>query len=137
MHIQKKFLFALVIISIVSSGILIQEIKPKNKYIDGIISSLNGGDFITASGQYGGGGPTVTIAVEQFTLNHLPNITGTCSVGDTMVFEIKKGVTNVLSETITKLCDATPYALNPTITLPDGKYRVDVTISTGSGGGDL
>jgi hypothetical protein len=76
----------------------------------------------------------VTIAVEQLTTNHLPNITGTCSIGDNMTFVIKKGATNIVSETITKVCDTSPYSLNPTITLPDGKYKVDVNIG-GSGGG--
>lgn len=74
--------------------------------------------------------PFVTVAVEHNTTNHLPNITGTCSVGDTMTFVIKKGATNVVSETISKLCDVSPYALTPTISIPDGKYRVDVTIGT-------
>jgi hypothetical protein len=76
----------------------------------------------------------VTVAVEQLTTNHLPNITGTCSIGDSMTFVIKKGATNIVSETITKVCDSSPYTLSPTITLPDGKYRVDVNIGGNVGG---
>jgi hypothetical protein len=117
---------AVMIVALVS-GII--NVLPNNHYLNGIISSLQNKDFIKASGAYGG--TFVTVAVESYTTNHLPNITGTCSVGDTMTFMIKKGATSVVSETISKLCDASPYALNPTITLPDGKYRVDVAIVDG------
>lgn len=46
-----------------------------------------------------------------------------------MNFTIKKGHTGVVSESFTKLYDAFPYAFNPHITLPDGKYSVDVSIT--------
>jgi hypothetical protein len=52
----------------------------------------------------------VTINVEQYTPNHLPNITGTCSIGDTMNFTIKKGSNNTVSETLTKVCTTSPYS---------------------------
>jgi hypothetical protein len=119
---------AVMIVAVVSGIINAFPNSQTNKYLSGIISSIHNKDFIKASGQYGGT-PFVTVAVESYTTNHLPNITGTCSLGDVMTFTIKKGTTNLVSETISKPCDASPYALNPTITLPDGKYRVDVTLN--------
>lgn len=101
------------------------------KYLATLVTKIGVG-----SGGGGGGAPSsfVTIAVEKLTTNHLPNITGTCSVGDDMTFTIKKGSSySTVSETISKLCDASPYALTPTISLPDGKYRVDVDITAGGG----
>lgn len=124
---KNKIIFAIIVSTIVFGGVITHAI-PKNKYLQSIVASLNNNDFIQASGQYGGYQPFVTVAVETRTTNHLPNITGTCSVGNTMNFVIKKGATNVVSETFSKGCDVSPYATNPTILLPDGKYRVDVTI---------
>ena len=127
---KNKIIFAIIVSTIVFGGLITHTIPKNNKYLQSIITSLNNKDFIEASGQYGGTTPFVTVAVETRTTNKLPNITGTCSIGDTMNFTIKKGATNVVNETITKLCDTSPYATNPTIALPDGKYRVDVVINS-------
>jgi RTX calcium-binding nonapeptide repeat (4 copies) len=129
MKVQNKIVLAVLIATIAAGVLISQPIVHKNKYINSIIASIQNKDYIQASGQYGGYQPFVTVAVERFTTNKLPNITGTCSIGDTMTFIIKKGATGIVSETITKLCDTSPYSLNPTIALPDGKYRVDVKIA--------
>ena len=126
---KNKIIFAIIVSTIVFGGIITQAIPKNNKYLQSIVASLNKNDFIEASGQYGGYQTFVTVAVETRTTNKLPNITGTCSVGDIMTFTIKKGATGTVSETITKFCNASPYALKPTKALPDGKYRVDVTIA--------
>jgi hypothetical protein len=133
---KNKIIFCTVVLAFIFSGMITDAIPKSNKYLNSIISSINKNDFITAHGQYGGYDPMiVTVAVEQNTQNHLPNITGTCTVGGVMTFKVKKGATGVLSETLTKTCDVSPYLINPTILLPDGKYRVDVKIAAPSGGG--
>jgi RTX calcium-binding nonapeptide repeat (4 copies) len=71
--------------------------------------------------------PTLTVSVEKYTQNHLPNITGNCVVGDNLLFTIKKGNTGLVSETLARTCTVSPYSLTPTITLPDGKYKVSVS----------
>jgi hypothetical protein len=133
---QNKILLAVMISIVVFGGLTAKTFIGSNKYLQSIVASIQNKDFITASGQYGGYDPFVTIAVEQLTTNHLPNITGTCSVGDTMNFTVKKGNTGVVSETFSKVCDNSPYATNPTIALPDGKYRVDVKIGATIPDGD-
>jgi Ca2+-binding RTX toxin-like protein len=75
--------------------------------------------------------PTLTVSVEKFTQNHLPNITGNCVVGDNLLFTIKKGNTGVVSETKARTCTVSPYSLTPTIALPDGKYKVSVSTIVG------
>jgi Ca2+-binding RTX toxin-like protein len=113
-----KAIFAFLIVSLLLTGIIVNPLSGRNPFV--------GKQDITANAQTTT--PFVTIAVEQYTQNHLPNITGTCRVGDNLVFTIKKGNTGVVSETINKACTVSPYALTPTIVLPDGKYRVDVTV---------
>lgn len=126
MTINNKAIFCTLLLAIISGGMLTHTVPKSNKYFKDIISNINHATFIEASGEYGG--LEVTVAVEPITTNHLPNITGTCTVGEDMFFTIKKGNTGIVSETIGKLCDTSPYTLNPNITLPDGKYRVDVEI---------
>jgi Ca2+-binding RTX toxin-like protein len=121
---KNKIILSLLVLAIVVTGSL--------SHYGYSISSFFGGDDksnkVIVKAQTSGT-PFVTVSVERLTQNHLPNITGTCSVGDNMVFTIKKGNTGVVSETINKACTVSPYSLNPTITLPDGKYRVDVSIA--------
>jgi hypothetical protein len=126
---QKITLVVLLAVMILNGAFLFQsdQIKTNNPYLKGIISSIKNGGFIEATAQYGGG--AVTVAVEPNTSNRLPNITGTCTIGSNMVFTIKKGNSGIVSETINKLCDVSPYALTPTILLPNGKYRVNVKIN--------
>jgi Ca2+-binding RTX toxin-like protein len=131
MKYKQKILLAVIISIVIFGGLNSQSLISKSQYLQGIVASIKNKDFITASGQYGGGTPFVTVAVEKYTTNKLPNITGTCSIGSNMNFTIKKGATGVVSETFSKLCDASPYTTNPTIMLPDGKYRVDVKIGAG------
>lgn len=124
---------AVMIVAVVSGIINAFPNSQTNKYLSAVVSSIKNKDFIKASGQYGGSLPFVTVAVEPRTINKLPNITGTCSVGNNMNFTIKKGATGIVSETFSKLCDVSPYATKPTIALPDGKYRVDVVIGKNGG----
>lgn len=128
---KNKILLAILISIIVFSGLTTKAHLNKNKYLQLLVDNVQNKDLIKASGQLSGGTPFVTISVEHITTNHLPNIIGTCSVGDEMTFIVKTGSTySTISETITKLCDVSPYNLTPTILVPDGKYRVDVSIST-------
>jgi hypothetical protein len=126
---QNKLVIAVLLATVVSGAFASQPILKKNKYLNSVITSIKNNDFIQASGQYGPTNPFVTVAVEQLTANHLPNITGTCSLYSDMVFTIKKGASGTISEVINQKCDISPYTLNPTITLPDGKYRVDVSVT--------
>ena len=135
---QNKVLLLVLLNIFVFGNIISLSLANTNPYLKGVIASLKNKDFIEASGQYGGGYggglPTVTINVEQLTTNRLPNITGTCSIGNDMTFVVKTGPTYAtVSETITKICDVSPYALTPTIQIPDGKYKVDVSIETYDG----
>jgi hypothetical protein len=109
MKIQKQLAIALVTFIVGFNTLVPISYKSSNPYLKSIINSINNNSFIEASGQYYGGTPFVTVAVEQYTPNHLPNITGTCSIGDAMNFTIKKGNTGVVSETFSKLCDVSNY----------------------------
>jgi Ca2+-binding RTX toxin-like protein len=121
---QKQICIVAVLVTFILGGGLF---KYSNQIKAGNLFSFANKQSITANAQTTT--PFVTIAVEQYTQNHLPNITGTCSIGNDMVFTIKKGSTGVVSETINKACTVSPYALTPTILLPDGKYRVDVSVT--------
>ncbi len=123
-----KILLAIMISLVVFGGLTAKTFISKNPYLQGIVASIQNKDFIKVYGDYGGV-PFVTINVEQRTINRLPNITGTCSLNDQMTFVVKTGPAYAtVSETINKLCDTSPYSLNPTIPVPDGKYKVDVSI---------
>jgi Ca2+-binding RTX toxin-like protein len=124
---QKQICIVAVLVTFILGGGLF---KYSNQIKAGNLFSFANKQSITANAQTTT--PFVTIAVEQYTQNHLPNITGTCSIGNDMVFTIKKGSTGVVSETINKACTVSPYALTPTILLPDGKYRVDVSVTVAS-----
>ena len=124
-----KILLAIMISLVVFGGLNAKSFITKNPYLQGIVASIQNKDFIKVYGDYGGI-PFVTINVERRTTNHKPLITGTCSVGDEMKFTIKKGPTySSISEYKTKICDVSPYSFNAIRSIPDGKYKVDVTIA--------
>jgi Ca2+-binding RTX toxin-like protein len=123
-----KIITTIAAVALLSTGLLTYTITTKNPFVKNILSSMGYGDKVIVNAQTAGV-HILTVAVEQYTPNHLPNITGTCTIGDTLDFTIKKGNTGVVSETFSKLCDVSPYTSNPTITLPDGKYSVNVKVA--------
>lgn len=138
MKIQTKVLVSVAVSIAIFSSPVTKSLENSNPFLKGIISSIKNKDFIEVSGQYGGqynGSPFVTIEVPALTTNKKPPITGTCQIGETLNFTIKYGPTyNIVSETINNFtCVSSPYSINPTITIPDGKYRVDVDVASGGG----
>ena len=129
-----KILLAIMISLVVFGGLTAKTFIAQNQYLQGILASIQNKDSIKVYGE-GVAVPFVTINVERRTTNHLPLITGTCSVGDEMAFIVKYDPTySTDSEVIYKVCDVSPYTLNPTIAIPDGKYKVDVFINPTSEG---
>jgi Ca2+-binding RTX toxin-like protein len=126
---KHKIITTIAAVALLSTGLLTYSITTKNLLVQNILSSMGYGEKVLVNAQTAGA-HILTVAVEQYTPNHLPNITGTCTIGDTLDFTIKKGNTGLVSETFSKLCDISPYTTNPTITLPDGKYQVDVTLAS-------
>ena len=131
MKIQTKILVSIAISIAIFSSPITKSLENSNPFLKGIISGIKNKDFIEASGQYGGA--NVTIEVPNRTTNKKPPITGTCQVGDNLNFTIKYGpIYSSISETIDNYsCDSGTYSINPTINIPDGKYKVEVSTSTG------
>jgi hypothetical protein len=134
---QKQITLVVLLVTVILSGVLVQystQIKTDNPYLKEIIASIKNKGFIEASGQYGGGTTFVTVDVPVYTSNHLPVITGTCNIGDTLDFMVKYGDTyqNTSQTILGYSCTVSPYSVNTTIPIPDGKYRVDVTAGVGT-----